>query len=57
MPEVRRDVGFSGDLGFNPVRRVSVDLGYSRSIAFALDTVSAGVSVRLGHVAGEGKKQ
>lgn len=53
---IAKDHGFSGDLGFAPMKRVSLDLGYTRSIAYALDTYSLGVSVRLGHLSGEKKK-
>ncbi len=47
-----KDHGFSGDLSFNPTRRVSVDFAYTRSIGYSLDSVGATVSFRLGHVAG-----
>ncbi len=47
-----KDHGFSGDLSFNPTRRVSVDFAYTRSIGYSLDSVGATVSFRLGHIAG-----
>lgn len=47
-----KDHGFSGDFSVNPTKRVSVDLAYNRSIAYALDTYSATVSFRLGHLEG-----
>jgi hypothetical protein len=50
---IAKDHGFSGDLGFSPTRRVSVDVAYTRSIAYALDTYSAGLSFRLGHLPGK----
>jgi hypothetical protein len=45
-----KDHGFSGDFSINPSKRVAVDLAYNRSIAYALDTYSASVSFRLGHL-------
>lgn len=47
------DHGFSGQFGISPTKRVEVDAGYTRSIAYALDTYSAEVSFRLGHIAGD----
>jgi hypothetical protein len=46
-----KDHGFTGDLSLNPTRRVSVDLAYTRSIGYSLDSVGATVSFRLGHLA------
>lgn len=46
-----KDHGFSGDLSFNPTRRVGVDFAYTRSIGYDLDSVGATVSFRLGHLA------
>lgn len=45
-----KDHGFSGGFSFSPTKRVSLDADYTRSIAYALDTYSAGVSIRFGHV-------
>jgi hypothetical protein len=50
-----KDHGFSGDFSVNPTNRVAVDLAYTRSIAYALDTYSATVSFRLGHVVNNSK--
>ncbi len=46
-----KDHGFTGDLSINPTRRVGFDLAYTRSIGYALDSVGATVSLRLGHMA------
>lgn len=47
-----KDHGFTGDISFNPTRRASVDLAYTRSIGYSLDSVGATVSFRLGRLAG-----
>ena len=47
---IAKDHGFSGDFSVSPTKRLSVDLGYTRSIAYALDTYSGGVSFRFGHI-------
>lgn len=46
-----KDHGFSGDLSINPTPRVGIDLAYTRSIGYALDSFGATVSFRLGHLA------
>lgn len=46
-----KDHGFTGDLSFNPIRRMSVDFAYTRSIGYDLDSIGASVSFRLGHLA------
>ncbi len=46
-----KDHGFTGDLSFNPTRRLAVDFAYTRSIGYSLDSVGATVSFRLGHLA------
>jgi hypothetical protein len=45
-----KDHGFTGDLSFNPTRRVGVDFAYTRSIGYSLDSFGATVSFRLGHL-------
>jgi hypothetical protein len=32
------------------MKRVEVDAGYTRSMGYVLDTYSAGISFRLGHI-------
>lgn len=46
-----KDHGFTGDLSFNPTRRMSVDFAYTRSIGYDLDSIGASMSFRLGHFA------
>jgi len=48
-----KDHGFSGQFGISPTKRVEVDAGYTRSMGYVLDTYSAGVSFRLGHIVAE----
>jgi hypothetical protein len=45
---IARDNGYSGWLGFNPVRNVNLEVGYTRSVRWALDTVSFRVGVDAG---------
>jgi hypothetical protein len=42
-----RDNGFSAGFTLNPVPIVTVDVGYTRSVRFALDTITFGVGVDL----------
>jgi len=42
-----RDNGFSAGFRFSPVRSVNLDIGYTRSIPLALDSVSFGIGVNL----------
>lgn len=42
-----RDNGFSAGFNFSPVRLVNLDVGYTRSVRFALDTISFGIGVNL----------
>ncbi len=51
-----KDHGFTGDLSFNPTKRVAVDFAYTRSIGYSLDSVGATVSFRLGHLASPAAK-
>jgi hypothetical protein len=44
------DRGLSADLSLTPFPRMNLDLTYNHSIHFALDSVSATVGIKLGHL-------
>jgi hypothetical protein len=44
---VDRDNGYNADLDFNPIKYVDIDLAYSHSVHYQLDTVSFGISFNL----------
>jgi hypothetical protein len=47
------DDGFNADLSFSPRRYLDLDLGYSRSVRYALNSVSFGVGVNLSSLFGK----
>ncbi|MDR3764185.1 MAG: hypothetical protein P4M01_08840 [Acidobacteriota bacterium] len=47
------DHGYTGSVSYQATRRVGLEVSYNRSIPYALDTVTAALSVRLGHSAEE----
>ncbi len=47
---IAADHGFGGSLSFNPTPRMDVEVGYQRSINYALNTVTMTVGYRLGHL-------
>lgn len=44
------DHGFSGALNISPARRVDMEVAYTRSVGYSLDTVSVSLGFRLGHM-------
>ena len=48
-----RDDGYTAGLSFNPKPYLNLDLGYTRSVPYALNTVSFGVGVNLSSLFGQ----
>ncbi|HEX8925491.1 MAG TPA: hypothetical protein VF786_06835 [Terriglobales bacterium] len=46
------DHGYNGSLSFNATKRATLEVSYNRSIPDALDTVTATLSYRFGHLRG-----
>ncbi len=44
------DHGFSGALNISPSRRVDMQVAYTRSVGYSLDSVSVSLGFRLGHL-------
>ena len=49
-PDLVRDHGFSFWGGVHPTRTLELQVGYTRSVHYALNTVSFGIGVNLGSV-------
>ena len=50
--DIARDNGFSGWLGASPSPFLDFEIGYTHSVHYALDTVSFGIGVNIGSLAG-----
>jgi hypothetical protein len=46
--DITRDHGFSAWVGANPSKYVELELGYSRSMDYSLDSVFFGITFNLG---------
>lgn len=47
---IAADHGFGGSFSFNPTPRMDVEVGYQRSVNYALNTVTMTVGYRIGHL-------
>ena len=55
--EIARDNGYSGWLDASPTPYLDLELGYTHSVHYVLNTVSFSVGVNLGHLARKGPSQ
>jgi hypothetical protein len=50
MPDIAKDNGFSAWVDANPTPYLDMELGYTRSVHYALNSVSFGVGVNVGYL-------